>query len=114
MKDRTRAAVDAAIDAAMADQSLWTSDLETVLGFVQRVGADPVAARARLTEMFTGSGASICLAPESDDLRTEKYHAIAGKSGEEPHLFVVLVVTREIYEATKGIPPDKWPIRPVA
>jgi hypothetical protein len=105
MKDRKRAAVEAAIAAAIAEQSIWTSE------FVERVTINPVAARARVTEMFTGSAASLCLVPASDDLRAERYHAICGESGKEPHLFVVVVVSRETYEATKGIPPDKWQMR---
>ena len=111
MKDRKRSAVEAAIGASMAARSLWTSDFETVLGFLERVGVDPVAARARLTEMFTGTEASLCLAPANDELRTERYYALTGQSGGQPHLFVAIVVDRETYEGVQGKPPDTWQMR---
>ena|SRR5436309_2366333 len=106
--EERRTAVQAAITNANSARSLFETDFETLLEFMQMIGINPVAVRAKLTELHVGKPASLCLAPEGAILRAGNWHALKGTKGGNRHVFVVVVVDRKSYEANRAKSPDRW------
>jgi hypothetical protein len=106
-------AIEEAVIQAQNEGNAWKADsFEVLLRMMQQVGVDdPVATRAKLTEMWVEGKSILALAGPTAYLRIGKWHARRGISAGEPAL-VVLVIVDEVTRADfRGRPPNQWPMQ---
>jgi hypothetical protein len=106
-------AIEAAVSEAQRDRLAWRAEsFELLLSLMQKLDvSDPVATRAKLTEVWIEGDAVLALTAPNAYLREGNWHARKGMSGSGPlTLFVLIVVDTATLVAVRGLPPDQWPM----
>jgi len=105
-------AIEEAVIEAQRDRLAWRAEsFEVLLSLMQRLApTDPVATRAKLTEVWIEGDAVLALTAPTAYLREGNWHARKGTSGGPLTLFVLIVVDTATLAAVRGLPPDQWPM----
>src|SRR5262249_11721464 len=100
-------ALDAVLDRAFAEHTLYQNDVEAVVDLLAWVlEADPTCVRLIVTE-DAPSRACVCLAAPGSGL-PRKLYAVTGILDDVRHAFVVISIDQKGYDLLHRVPPDRW------